>query len=55
MEGEAREILKAALRADTAHKPNFAESLRRHVKALGGVELLLGKREAVRRPPRFGR
>jgi len=53
MEEEAREILKAGLTAKRASKLNLADSIRRHVSALGGVELVLQPREAVRRPPRL--
>jgi len=55
MEEEAREILKTGLRADLRHRPNFAESLRRHVESLGGVELVLPRRESARRPPKLDR
>jgi plasmid stability protein len=51
MEEEAREILKAGLRAERLPRLNLAESIRRHVEPLGGVELALPPREAVRRPP----
>lgn len=53
MEEEAREILKTELAKSPVHKYNLAESIRRHVAPLGGVELELPAREAVRRPPEF--
>jgi plasmid stability protein len=53
MEEEAREILKAGLAAKRASKLNLAESIRRHFAALGGVDLVLPPREAVRRPPKL--
>jgi plasmid stability protein len=53
MEEEAREILRAGLRTKCAQRLNLAESIRRHVDPLGGVELALPPREAVRRPPRL--
>jgi plasmid stability protein len=53
MEEEAREILKAGLMARRLPRLNFAESIRRHVDPLGGVELALQTREAVRRPPKL--
>ena len=53
MEEEAREILKAGLRATRGPQLNLAESIRRHVEPLGGVDLALPSREAVRRPPKF--
>ena len=55
MEEEAREILKAGLSAQRAPKLNFAESIRRHIEPIGGVELTLPRRDAVRRPPKFAR
>jgi plasmid stability protein len=51
MEEEAREILKAGLTAKRAPRLNLADSIRRHVAPLGGVDLALRPREAVRRPP----
>ena len=51
MEEEAREILKAGLATKAEHKYNLAESIRRHVAPLGGLELELPAREAIRRPP----
>ena len=53
MEEEAREILKAGLTAERLPRLNLAESIRRHVDPLGGVELTLPLRQAVRRPPKF--
>jgi plasmid stability protein len=55
MEEEAREILKAGLTAKRLPLLNLAESIRRHVEPLGGVELALPPREAVRRPPKLAR
>ena len=49
MEAEAREILKTGLREDLAPAPNLAESIRRHLAPLGGVELRLPPRGPVRR------
>ena len=53
MEEEARDILRAGLQPSQAGKPNLAKAIRRHVEPLGGVELVLPSREAVRRPPRL--
>jgi plasmid stability protein len=50
MEEEAREILKTGLAETRVQKLNLAESIRRHVAPLGGVELVIPRREAVRRP-----
>jgi antitoxin FitA len=51
MEEEAREILKAELTTRPSSKTNLADSIRRHVAPLGGVDLTLPAREAIRRPP----
>jgi plasmid stability protein len=51
MEEEAREILKAGLRPQHLPRVNLAESIRRHVESIGGMDLALPPREAVRRPP----
>ena len=53
MEEEAREILKTGLRGESAPTGNLAESIRRHIAPLGGVELRLARREAVRRRTRL--
>ena len=44
IEEEACEILKAALGENHAPALNLAESIRRHVEPLGGVELALPRR-----------
>ena len=53
MEEEAREILRSALRASPAENENLAEAIRRRFAPLGGVELELPRRDAVRQPPDF--
>ncbi len=55
MEEEAREILKAGLRTKRLPRLNLAESIRRYVEPLGGVELALPPRQAIRRPPKLAR
>jgi plasmid stability protein len=55
MEEEAREILKAGLSPRRPPRLNLAESIRRYVEPLGGVELALPPREAVRRPPKLAK
>jgi plasmid stability protein len=55
MEDEAREILKAGVSAKRLPRLNLAESIRRYVEPLGGVELVLPPREAVRRPPKLAK
>jgi len=51
MEEEARQILKTGLAMEGGGQANLAESIRRHVEPIGGVELTLPRREAIRRPP----
>ena len=55
MEEEAREILKAGLIPEAPRKGDLAERIRRHVRPLGGVDLVLPKREPVRTPPRLAK
>jgi plasmid stability protein len=53
MEEEAREILKSGVGAKPAPKLNLADAIRRRFAPLGGVELTIPRREAVRPPPQF--
>jgi plasmid stability protein len=54
MEEEAREILRNDLKAEApAKQPDLATAIRRHFTPLGGWDLPLAKRDAVRRPPKF--
>jgi antitoxin FitA len=55
MEEEARQILKTGLATESGGQPNLAESIRRHMAPIGGMELALPRREAVRRPPKIGK
>ena len=55
MEEEARDILKTVLSVKFAPRLNLAESIQRYVEPLGGVELAIPRREAVRRPPGFSK
>jgi plasmid stability protein len=53
MEEEARDILRAAL-AEKTHRPaNLFEAIRPRMGSLGGVELDIPQRGALREPPRF--
>lgn len=52
MEEEAREILRIALTPQSP-RPNLADSIRRHIAPLGGVELDIPTREPMRQPPSF--
>ncbi|MBZ5580116.1 MAG: plasmid stabilization protein [Acidobacteriia bacterium] len=55
MEEEAREILKAGVGAKSAPRRNLAQSIRRYVEPLGGVELAIPPRQPVRRPPKLAK
>jgi plasmid stability protein len=53
MEEEARQVLSAALAEEPKGTLNLAESIRRRIQPLGGVDLELPVREPIRRPPDF--
>jgi plasmid stability protein len=53
MEEEARQILKAGLAEKPKREENLAESIRRKMDPLGGVDLVLPPRRPVRPPPDF--
>jgi plasmid stability protein len=53
MEQEAREILRSALNSPLPVKKNLAEIIREQFAPLGGVELELPPRDALREPPHF--
>lgn len=55
MEEEARSLLRAALTEDVSQGGNLAAAVRARFRRLGGVELPLPAREAIRQPPRHGR
>jgi plasmid stability protein len=55
MEEEAREILRAGVATKRAPVLNLADSIRRRFAPLGGVELNLPRREAMRPPPNLTR
>jgi plasmid stability protein len=55
MEEEARTLLRTALREDTVAGGNLADAIRARFRRLGGVELRLPAREAMREPPKIGR
>lgn len=50
MEDEARDILRSSLSAETPRTASLVESIRSRVKPLGGIELDLPPREAIRKP-----
>ena len=53
MEEEARDILRTALSTDPAQGRKLVDSIRGRIEPLGGVELELPKREAIREPSGF--
>jgi antitoxin FitA len=55
MEEEARNILRTALAEDRTTSGNLAEAIRRRFEPLGGVNLILPAREAIREPPKPGK
>ncbi len=54
MEDEARDILRSALSREPTRKGSLAASIRARFAPLGGVELPVVAREAMREPPDFG-
>jgi plasmid stability protein len=54
MEEEARDILRLAM-AQNAPPRDLAAAIRARIAPLGGVDLDLPKRDAMREPPHFGR
>lgn len=55
MEEEARAILRAAVQGNGQPLPGLGSAIRKHVAALGGIELDIPRRQAVRRPPKLAR
>jgi plasmid stability protein len=55
MEEEARQILREALRQGEQAPTDLGARIHARFKVLGGVELEIPSREAVREPPRFRR
>lgn len=54
MEDEARDILRAALSAEPMRATSLLEAVRARMEPLGGVELELPEREAIRDPLELG-
>lgn len=54
MEDEVREILRAALSAEPPKGQSLVDAIRARIEPLGGFELELPAREAMREPPEFG-
>lgn len=55
MEEEVRDILRTALAFQPTRPASLAESIRARIVPLGGVELELPPREAIREPEELGR
>ena len=55
MEAEARELLRVGLSAKAPKTLNLAESIRRRIEPLGGVELTLLPREPMPVPSDFSK
>jgi plasmid stability protein len=53
MEEEAREILRNGLQTQAPKELDLAAAIRRHVVPIGGIDLVLPRREPVRKPPKF--
>jgi len=53
MEEEARDILRSALSVEPASDQSLVESIRARLEPLGGVELDIPHREAIRTPEDF--
>jgi plasmid stability protein len=53
MEEEARDILRMALNHQGSIHENLATAIRARFAPLGGVELEIPPRSAMRKPPRF--
>ncbi len=51
MEDEARDILRTALSAQPARAESLVEAIRGRIEPLGGVELAVPPREAIRDVP----
>ncbi len=53
MEEEAREILRAALSVAPARGASLIDDIRARISPIGGVNLEIPEREAIRVPPRL--
>jgi plasmid stability protein len=52
MEDEARDILKSALSTKPVRGTSLIDAVRARIEPLGGLDLELPAREAIRTPPR---
>lgn len=53
MEDEARDILRVALSSEPVRGRSLVEAIRDRIGPLGGVELEIPVREAIRNPPEW--
>lgn len=53
MEDEARDILRSALSTERARTGTLVDSIRARIEPLGGIELQIAPREAMREPVNF--
>ncbi|WP_191488270.1 FitA-like ribbon-helix-helix domain-containing protein [Pseudomonas sp. FEN] len=53
MEEEARDILRAALSVSSGRSGSLIDAIRARIEPLGGVDLDIAPREAMREPPDF--
>ncbi len=53
MEEEAREILRTSLNREAVPAKNLARAIRARFAPLGGIDLEIPPREAIREPPRL--
>ena len=53
MEDEARDILRTALSVEASRTRGLVEAIRARIEPLGGVELEIAPREAMREPIDF--
>ncbi|MBK5914807.1 FitA-like ribbon-helix-helix domain-containing protein [Rhodocyclus purpureus] len=54
MADEARDILRSALYEEPAQTTSLVKAIRSRIEPLGGIELELQPREAIRNPLDFG-
>jgi plasmid stability protein len=54
MEDEARDILRSALSVEPAQRQSLVDAIRARIEPLGGIELDLPAREAIREPVDLG-
>ncbi len=54
MEDEARDILRAALSTEPVRGKSLVDAIRARIEPLGGIELELPAREAIREPVDLG-